>query len=525
MSDQSTMIVIADVDGATQTLNDACEVALGCTQAEAQGRPIWEVLAQGTWADALRTDVLEAAAGKTVPNQLGTWRGAQGCPLQVRWGYSTLHDPAGGIRGIAITASRLPSYRAVATDDAAPAQAGGADFRQVFRAMPGLHLLLANDLKIVDASQGYLRATLTTRAGIVGRDVFDVFPDNPDDPTASGVNNLRSSLFRVLATRQPDPMAFQKYDVRGPEGTFTARYWSPTNTPVLRSDGSVGCIVHTVEDVTELVKQQHEKAERIDFDREQRRLIERLREANRELAERHRERAQLQSELAHASRLTELGQTLSTLAHELSQPLASISTFLSAGARLLDAGGVDDAKSAITQAKRQADRAIQMMQRVRDFARHGQSERRPEALRQVVDEACALALVGAAAQAIDLRIELDPAIDRVWIDKIQIQQVLVNLIRNAVQAMAETPSASLAIYSATQADGVVQLGVADNGSGIPPEVRPRLFQPFVTSKPQGLGIGLSICSMIVEAHGGHLRCEDRPGGGTVFQLTLPSAQD
>ncbi|MFI5091724.1 MAG: PAS domain-containing protein, partial [Terriglobales bacterium] len=126
------------------------------------------------------------------------------------------------------------------------------DFRALFQAAPGLFLVLAPDLSIADASDAYLSATTTKREEIVGRDIFDVFPDNPDDPAATGASNLAASLDRVLRLKLPDAMALQKYDVRRPDGVFEERYWSPLNTPVLDGFGDVRWIIHCAEDITEL---------------------------------------------------------------------------------------------------------------------------------------------------------------------------------------------------------------------------------------------------------------------------------
>jgi PAS domain S-box-containing protein len=131
------------------------------------------------------------------------------------------------------------------------------NFRALFEAAPGCYLVLTPDLGIVAVSDAYLRATLTTREWLVGRALFDAFPDNPDDPTATGVQNLRNSLERVLRDRRPDTMAIQKYDIRRPEsdgGAFEERHWSPVNSPVLDAKGDVSFIIHHVEDVTQMVR-------------------------------------------------------------------------------------------------------------------------------------------------------------------------------------------------------------------------------------------------------------------------------
>src|SRR5262245_19882285 len=141
---------------------------------------------------------------------------------------------------------------------------GGLDFRALFENAPGLYLVLSPDLTIVAVSEAYLRATMTRRQDILGRGLFDVFPDNPDDPEATGTRNLRKSLDEVLRTRKPSTMAVQKYDIRRPEsegGGFEERYWSPLNSPVLDAQGRVTRIIHRVEDVTDFVRLKTVQAE------------------------------------------------------------------------------------------------------------------------------------------------------------------------------------------------------------------------------------------------------------------------
>jgi PAS domain-containing protein len=136
------------------------------------------------------------------------------------------------------------------------AQPSALDFRTLFESTPGLYLVLTRELTIVAVSNAYLRATMTTRDQILGRGIFEIFPDNPDDPDATGVRNLRASLERVLQFGRADVMAVQRYDVRRPEdpgGPFEHRYWSPFNTAVTGGDGKVAFIIHRVEDVTEFV--------------------------------------------------------------------------------------------------------------------------------------------------------------------------------------------------------------------------------------------------------------------------------
>jgi two-component system, LuxR family, sensor kinase FixL len=165
-------------------------------------------------------------------------------------------------------------------------------------------------------------------------------------------------------------------------------------------------------------------------------------------------------------------------------------------------------------------RAGQIIRRLRDFVARGESERRVESVKKLVEEASALALVGAKDQDVRVRFQFDPTADLVLADKVQIQQVLLNLLRNAVEAMEASQKRELVISTESGNDGMVTISVADTGSGIAPEMMSQLFQPFVTNKRHGMGVGLSISRTIVEAHGGQIGVEPNPGGGTIFRLTL-----
>ena len=232
---------------------------------------------------------------------------------------------------------------------------------------------------------------------------------------------------------------------------------------------------------------------------------------------------ELQSELIHISRLTAMGEMASTLAHELNQPLSAISNYLKGSKRLLESR-VDESslivRDALDKATEQAMRAGQIIRRLRDFVARGESERRVEDIKKLVEEASALALVGAKDQAIRVRFDFDPSVQLVLADKVQIQQILLNLMRNSLEAMQGGSTRELALSTARADQDMVRVSVADTGSGLAPEVASQLFQPFVTTKPHGMGVGLSICRTIVESHGGQIWAEPNSGGGTVFHFTL-----
>jgi len=236
----------------------------------------------------------------------------------------------------------------------------------------------------------------------------------------------------------------------------------------------------------------------------------------------------LQSELAHVGRVSEMGTLASSLAHELNQPLTAVASYCESARDLLmtepDAETLSMVREAMNEAAKQAIRAGQIVRRLRDFMSNGETDRRVESLQRLINEANALALVGSREHGIDVQVALDPEVDLVFVDRIQVQQVLVNLIRNAIDAMVESPMRCLAIRTARAADGYAEVTVEDTGSGISEMIAPQLFQPFVTSKQSGMGIGLSICRTIVEAHGGHIGFEPGRNGGTAFHFTLPDGE-
>jgi len=248
----------------------------------------------------------------------------------------------------------------------------------------------------------------------------------------------------------------------------------------------------------------------------------------RDLTERQKTEArlqELQAELVHMSRLTAMGEMASALAHELNQPLSAIANYLKGSRRLLKDESNERAKilaDAMDKAAEQALRAGEIIRRLRDFVARGESERRVEDVKKLVEEASALALVGAKDRGVRVRFEFDPKIDFVLADKVQVQQVLLNLMRNAIEAMEDVARQELVVSTAAAKDNLVTISVADTGTGIAPEISAQLFQPFITTKRHGMGVGLSISRTIIEAHGGTITALPNPEGGTVFAFTLPS---
>ena len=232
---------------------------------------------------------------------------------------------------------------------------------------------------------------------------------------------------------------------------------------------------------------------------------------------------ELQSELIRVTRVSAVGEMGSSLAHELTQPLSAIVGFVEASATLLTRVSGDLPERVheyMGQAVTQAHRAGDIVRHLRDFTSPGDTERGPENVNTVVGDVLELAMIGATSKGIELRLDLTAELPPVFINLVQIQQVVLNLVRNSVDVLSGCEAGTIVVGTRRRRDGV-EVFVRDNGPGLAPEVRERLFEPFVSTKPDGLGIGLSICRTIVDAHGGEISVDTRSTGGTTFRFTIP----
>ncbi|SEE47111.1 ATP-binding protein [Bradyrhizobium erythrophlei] len=413
------------------------------------------------------------------------------------------------------------------------------DFKALFEAAPGLYLVLTQpDFSIVAVSDAYLRATKTERAAILGRGLFDVFPDNPDDPAADGVRNLRASLERVVQFRRPDTMSVQKYDIRKPEsegGGFEERYWSPRNTPVFGPSGQFSYIIHRVEDVTGFIQLKQRGAEQ---DKLTDLLRERTEQMEAEIFMRAREveaaREQLEAEqkLRQVQKMEAVGHLTGGIAHDFNNILTVITGLIDI---LAEAVEHDAALSSVTKMISDAAfRGAEVTKHLLAFSRQQPLQPREANLNTLVQDTARL-LRPSLGEQIEIDTALEPDAWPAFIDPNHMSTALLNLALNARDAMPdggklmlETSNVILdEVYAAANLDvragEYVMVAVSDTGGGIPAAIRDKVFEPFFTTKDtgKGTGLGLSMVYGFIKQSDGHLKIYSEEGHGTSIKLYLP----
>jgi PAS domain S-box-containing protein len=401
--------------------------------------------------------------------------------------------------------------------------AGGLDYRALFESAPDLYLALDPDLRILTANDAYLRATMTRREEILGRHIFDVFPENPDDPGATGVRNLAASLERVRHARTPDTMAVQKYDVRRrPEegGGFQMRYWSPVNVPVLDREGELIYIIHRVKDVTDYVQlKQLDGKQQITTSE----LVQRAAAMELELWRRSQELQEVNRELRAAN--SAKSEFLSRMSHELRTPLTAIQGF----AELLQMAnlGIENRRW-LDMVLKASEHLLGLVDDVLDLSKieAGQLSILQESVsvKLVLEGAADLMQPIAAGRGVTIQpADLRPGSEWVMADRQRLQQVFINLISNGIKYNREGGQVRLSAQAV--AGERVRIGVKDTGKGLDEASLARLFVPFERLDAglmgvEGTGLGLALSRKLVEAMGGRLGVESRPGEGSDFWTEL-----
>jgi PAS domain S-box-containing protein len=404
------------------------------------------------------------------------------------------------------------------------------DYRRIFELSPTPYLVLAPDLTIVAANAAYLRATLTSGDDLVGRPLFEAFPDNPDDPNATGVRNLRASLQRILATSEPDVMPVQKYDIRRPAergGGFEERYWSPVNSPVIGSKGEVAWIVHRVVDVTDFVRMTGRVVQGVSDNQA---MSLRIREVETEMFARARERQEANLRLREANEaMAQLDRAKTTffsnVNHELRTPLTLM---LGPLEDLLQPGRVGpEEREALALIHRNAVRLAKLVDTMLEVARieagRIAAAYEPTDLSGFTSELASVFRSAIERAALRLVIGCPPLPEKVYVDRGMWERIVLNLVSNAFKY---TLQGDIAV-ALRASDGRAELVVEDTGIGIAAHELPHLFERFRRVEgargrtQQGAGIGLALVQELVRLHGGTIRVESELDKGSAFIVSIP----
>src|ERR1700730_2764854 len=401
------------------------------------------------------------------------------------------------------------------------------DLQKLFQSLPGLYLILDPDLVIVAASDAYLSATMTQRDAIVGRRVFDVFPDNPDDPTTQGVASLMLSFDRVRRDLVPEHVAVQKFDIRRPEsegGGFQVRYWSPVNTPVVGPDGKLNWIINRVEDVTDFVRLKEQESAQNQLTAE---LKQRTTEMEVELFDRSQELQKLNRELTSANKAKSV--FLANMSHELRTPLNAILGFSELLVDDTNAGhfGAQARKQFLDQIHSSGEHLLGLINDILDLSKveAGQMPLRLSVLSvaDAANEVVAVTEPHAAKKRIAIDLDVAAGGDLVA-DAGKLRQMLLNLVSNAIKF---TPDGGRVTIAAKRVSHFVEISVADTGVGIKESDRPLIFREFQQldagpgREQEGTGLGLALTRRLALLHGGDVRFESEVGQGSVFTLSIP----
>lgn len=416
------------------------------------------------------------------------------------------------------------------------------DFESIFRKLPGLYLILSPDLTIIEVNEAYNKATMTRRDEIIGRHLFEVFPDNPDDKDADGVANLRTSLNFVISHQMEHAMAMQKYDIARTDGSFEVRYWSPINIPVCRDDGSLYCIIHRVEDVTEFVLTEQSQQE---INLQNQGLKREIQEMQVDLVKRARDIQNLNADLENKvqTRTEELRQHQRILqlrndqleqqnkelelftyitSHDLQEPLRTMKSFV--GLLMEDFADIlnDDGKIYLNYINESSSRMQELIRGLMEHSRIGHGTKAEfvdcnELLKIVTDDLKSLIEQHHATITVH-------QLPYLLVFRTEFRLLFQNLLSNGIK-FHKPGSRPLVEVAATELENAYQFSISDNGIGIREEDFNRLFQIFKRlnnrSDFEGTGIGLAHCKKIVQLHEGSIWVESSPGNGSTFKFNLP----
>jgi len=418
------------------------------------------------------------------------------------------------------------------------------DLLGLFEALPGIHVVVTSDPDhvMVAVSDARCRATMTRREDVIGKRLFDVFPDNPADNSSTGTGNLRASLARVATTGTAHRMALQRYDIRRPDGTFEERWWQPLNTPVPGADDRGAHILHTVEDVTAFVQERRDAADALSAERDRRHAISEsmdertaeLHQAVNALRAEAVERKRAEEALRQSQKMEAVGQLTGGIAHDFNNMLQAIGGSLEMMQRRVEQGRAGEAVRYVDSARATVARAAALTSRLLAFARRQALQPKPIAADKLIRGMEEL-LCRTVGPAVTVELQMCDGAWPVLCDPNQLENALLNLAINARDAMPDggqltITSRHVRLSDADVADqegaapgDFVEIAVADTGTGMDGTTKARAFEPFFTTKPlgQGTGLGLSQLYGFVQQSGGVVQLDSAPNQGTTVRVFLP----
>jgi PAS domain S-box-containing protein len=500
-------IISKTLEGVITSWNPAAQKIFGYTAAEAIGQSM-RLLLPPDRAGEEDEILARIARGESLDHFETVRLRKGGARIDVSATISPIKDASGRIIGASkiardITERKLEHAR--------------LQFRALFEALPGLFLVLTPEFAVVAVSDAYLKATMTRREAILGRDLFELFPDNPNDPAATGAANLRASLQRVLQTGTTDTMPIQRYDVRRPDGVFEERFWSPVNSPAFGLDRRIEFIIHRVEDVTEFVRQKQRSPVGDDGLRARMEQME---------AEVFRSSQQVRlANLQLRSANKELEAFSYSVSHDLRAPLRHIDGFARMLSSHLDGRLDEKSRHYVTTISDAARRMGQLIDDLLVFSRQGRAELRtmPVNLADLLEEERRRLGGEIGDRRVVWEIGVLPVVTG---DPAMLRQVFANLLGNAVKYTRNRADARIEVGQKTGAEDEVVIFVRDNGAGFDMKYCDKLFGVFQrlhTSREfEGTGVGLANVRRIVERHGGRTWAEGRVNEGATFYFSLPA---
>jgi PAS domain S-box-containing protein len=522
------MLCIVGLDGYFKRLNPAFTETSGFTMDELLGRPYLDFVHPDDRSATL-TEMEKLSSGDPTSEFENRCQCKDGSWKWLSWRAQPFPDEG----MFYATARDITAHKAAEEE----LRRSYAVFENLFKSLSGLFLVLTPDLKIVAASNAYLEATITKREDLIGRDLFEVFPDNPDDLAATGVSNLRASLDRVRQRGVSDTMAIQKYDIRRPDGVFEKRYWSPLNSPVFGIGGRIEYLIHRVEDVTEFVRQKsHPAGDSIELRSRLEQMeaeiflnSQKLQATNQQL---HDVNTQLQQAKAEADAANMAkSRFLANMSHEIRTPMNAILGY--SQLMLRDPSAGIDAKANLKVINRSGEHLLALLNDVLDMSKieAGHTVLRPTtfSLSGLVDSLATMFRLRAEAKALGFEVSLDgESVPYVVADEGKLRQVFINLLGNALK-FTERGQIKLHVTLEQRSAGRLWLSaqVEDTGLGMTGEEQKKLFQPFIqtkgglnTSNP-GTGLGLAISREYARLMGGDLTVSSTFGAGSTFRFEAP----